>query len=248
MWRFVSQPRAGGYRHKRESLFVLLHCIRNPSTAYAYRNSFRYATLSKLQPTACDLGDRRMSTEKELALRAVQRDAQAFAALYDSYVNRIYHYIYFKVGSTVEAEDLTAQVFLKAWEAIGNYEWREHPFSAWLFRIARNLVVDYHRARREMVSLEEPDYRTPSWTEDVTAKPEIALQELFTIEQLRAAIRQLTGEQQEVIVLRFLEGYSTAEVATIMNKREGAIRGLQFRGLSALRDIFRSEDRHDVAR
>lgn len=188
-----------------------------------------------------------MSTEKELALRAVQHDAQAFAALYDSYVNKIYHYVYYKVGSAAEAEDLTAQVFLKAWEAIGNYEWREHPFSAWLFRIARNLVVDYHRARRDMISLEEPDQRQPLWLEDETARPESALQDLFTVEQLRTAIRQLTDEQQEVIILRFLEGYSTAEVATIMNKREGAIRGLQFRGLLALRDIFCGEGKQDAA-
>lgn len=188
-----------------------------------------------------------MSTEKELTLRAVQRDAQAFAALYDNYSKKIFHYIYYKVGSTVDAEDLTAQVFMKAWEAIENYEWREHPFSAWLFRIARNLVVDHHRARRETVSLEEPGERGPLWIEDVTAKPESVLNDIFTVEQLRAAIRQLTDEQQEVIVLRFLEGYSTAEVAVIMGKREGAIRGLQFRGLSALRDYFRAQGAYNAA-
>jgi len=188
-----------------------------------------------------------MLSEKELALRAKRHDPEAFAALYDKYVNKIYHYIYYKVGSVAEAEDLTAQVFLRAWEAIGSYEWRDHPFSAWLFRIARNLVVDYHRARREMVPLDEPEHRVPSWAVSEAPPPDDVLQDYLTIEKLRKALSRLTQEQQEVIILRFLEGYSTAEVAAIMGKREGAIRGLQFRGLSALREIFRKEAKEDVS-
>jgi RNA polymerase sigma-70 factor (ECF subfamily) len=93
----------------------------------------------------------RIEREKRLALRAAQRDSEAFAALYDAYVDKIYKYVFYKVGGQAEAEDLTAQVFLRAWEAIGEYEWREYPFSAWLFRIAHNLIVDHHRARRETV-------------------------------------------------------------------------------------------------
>lgn len=185
--------------------------------------------------------------EKELALRARRHDPKAFATLYDRYVSKIYHYIYYKVGNVAEAEDLTAQVFLRAWEAIGSYEWREHPFSAWLFRIARNLVVDYHRARRDMIPLDEPEDRVPSWAVSETPPAEVVLQDYLTVEQLRKALTQLTDEQQEVIILRFLEGYSTAEVAAIMGKRAGAIRGLQFRGLSALREIFHEEDEADVS-
>lgn len=189
-----------------------------------------------------------MVNEKELALRARRHDPEAFAALYDKYVNKLYHYIYFKVGNVAEAEDLTAQVFLRAWEAIGSYEWREHPFSAWLFRIARNLVVDYHRARRDMIPLDEPEQHIPSWAISETPPPDLALQDYLTVERLRKALKRLTPEQQEVIILRFMEGYSTAEVAAIMGKREGAIRGLQFRGLSVLREIFQGESQENVSR
>lgn len=184
-----------------------------------------------------------MEKEKELALRASQRDAEAFACLYDLYVDRIYKYIYYKVGNVAEAEDLTAQVFLKAWEAVGDYEWREIPFSAWLFRIAHNLVVDYHRARREMVPIERPEGRPPLPIQDEEVRPEQALQEIMIARKLQEAIAQLTEEQQEVIILRFLEGYSTAEVARIMGKKPGAIRGLQFRGLTTLREMFGREGR-----
>jgi RNA polymerase sigma-70 factor (ECF subfamily) len=196
------------------------------------------SALSRLQQALKPAGSLDLASEKELALRAIRHDVQAFATLYDCYVAKIYHYVYFKVGNAPEAEDLTAQVFLQAWEAIDNYEWRNHPFSAWLFRIARNLVVDYHRARRDTVPLDEPDQRGSLTTRAGQPHPEQALQHLLAMDQVRKAILQLTKEQQEVIVLRFMEGYSTAEVARIMGKREGAIRGLQFRGLSALREML----------
>lgn len=179
-----------------------------------------------------------MEQEKELTLRASQRDAEAYACLYDFYVDRIYKYIYYRVGNVAEAEDLTAQVFLKAWEAIGDYEWRDLPFSAWLFRIAHNLVVDYHRARREMVPLEQPEGRPSRVIQGEEMRPEQVLEEIMVAKRLQEAIAQLTEEQQEVIILRLVEGYSTEEVAHIMGKRRGAIRGLKFRALCALREIL----------
>ena len=196
-------------------------------------NTLEFPALSNV---AAGAARRSLPDEKDLATRATRHDREAFGLLYDRYVTRIHQYVYYKVGSGAEAEDLTAQVFLRAWEAIGGYEWREHPFSAWLFRIARNLVVDYHRARRDTVSLEGADGRDDAEPAD-TDMPERSLQALFTSEQLRRAVSQLTEEQQEVIVLRFMEGYSTAEIAAMMGKREGAIRGLQFRGLAALREL-----------
>ncbi|MFN8475003.1 MAG: sigma-70 family RNA polymerase sigma factor [Anaerolineae bacterium] len=186
-----------------------------------------------------------MDDEKDLAVRASRYDRDAFGALYDRYVARIYQYVYYKTGSVNEAEDLTAQVFLRAWEAISGYEWRDYPFSAWLFRIARNLVVDYHRARRDTVTLDGPEDRSeirPSGDDDA---PEKSLQALFTSQQLQQAISQLTEEQQEVIVLRFIEGYSTAEIAVLMGKREGAVRGLQFRGLATLRELIHGGVGHE---
>lgn len=179
--------------------------------------------------------------EKELAIRASEHDPDAFAELYDLYVDKIYNYIYYKVGNTAEAEDLTAQVFTKAWEAIGGYEWQGYSFSPWLFRIAHNLVVDYHRARRPTTVLEVLDTR-PNIRSSEESRPEQMLQSIMTMERVREAIGELTEEQQTVIVLRFIEGYSTADIAKVMGKRRGAIRGLQFRGLKALRKILGVEE------
>ena len=177
-----------------------------------------------------------MEREKELAIRASEHDPKAFAELYDLYVDKIYNYIYYKVGNTTEAEDLTAQVFTKAWQG--------YSFSPWLFRIAHNLVVDYHRARRPTVVLDVLETR-PNLGSTEESRPEHVLQSMMTMERIREAIGELTEEQQTVIILRFIEGYSTADIAKIMGKRRGAIRGLQFRGLSALRKILGVEEEDD---
>ena len=95
-----------------------------------------------------------LGIERQLAAKATEGDRDAYSALYERYVDKIYRYILYKVGDREQAEDLTSQTFLKAWDAIGDYEWRNHPFGAWLFRIAHNLVVDHHRSRRESISLD----------------------------------------------------------------------------------------------
>jgi RNA polymerase sigma-70 factor (ECF subfamily) len=184
-----------------------------------------------------------LDAERLLASRASQGDRHAYGELYSHYVDKIYRYIYYKVGQRAEAEDLTSQTFLKAWDAIGEYEWRNHPFGAWLFRIAHNLVVDYHRARRENITLDDasPQLERKASRDDV--RPERVLGEMITMERVRHAIGRLTEEQQQVLILRFFEGLSTGEVAELMGKRRGAIRGLQFRALSALRELlYREQD------
>lgn len=175
-----------------------------------------------------------MPDEKACIRRAAKRDARAFAQLYDHFVDKIYRYIYYKTGSRSDAEDLTAQVFLKAWEAIGNYRLTERPFSAWLYRIAHNLVVDYFRMRRETMPLDDvtADEARDADLEDLT-------QRHLTSEALQRAIRRLTNDQRQVILLRFIEGYSTQEVALIMGKGQGAVRTLQHRALASLGRIFR---------
>lgn len=179
-------------------------------------------------------------TERELVALAIRRDHAAFAQLYDRFVDQIFRYIYYKIGSRTDAEDLTAQVFMKAWEAIGNYRWTDRPFAAWLYRIAHNLIVDRFRAHHESDPLDE-----------ITSVPEsgASVEEVvegkLTGEALRVAIRRLTPDQQQVIMLRMLEGYDTAEVAAIMGKQEGAVRTLQHRALAALRLIL-AETQHEL--
>lgn len=167
--------------------------------------------------------------------RAVGYDSHAFALLYDRYVNQIYRYIYYKVRTTAQAEDLTAQVFLKAWERIGKYRISEHPFAAWLYRIAHNTVVDYFRTDHAAVPIDDLPLEDPSLS------PEDIAEQHLTSEMVNRAIHQLTDEQQEVIILRFLEGYSTEQVAQMVGKEPGAVRALQHRALGALQRIFREE-------
>lgn len=171
--------------------------------------------------------------EAKLVRRAARHDVYAFAHLYDLFVDRIFKYIYFKIGNAPDAEDLTAQVFLKAWEAVPSYHVTGRPFSAWLYRIAHNAVVDYFRMRRETVSLDDVT------REDRNANLEELTEHQLTAEALQRAIRRLTAAQRQVILLRFIEGYSTEEVAAIMEKGEGAIRTLQHRALASLQRIFR---------
>ncbi len=168
------------------------------------------------------------ATERQLAERAAKRDRQAFGKLYDLYVDKIYKYIYYKSGRTDEAEDLTAQVFLKAWEAIENYKWEGYPFSTWLYRIAHNMMIDYYRTHRETFPLDT------ARTKESSLDPFQSAIQSITSDQSKSALHHLTHDQQRVFILRFLEGYSTAEVAAMMDKDPDAIRALQHRALRAL--------------
>ncbi len=168
-------------------------------------------------------------SDKYLAYRAARRDQLAFAELYDRYVEKIYKYIYYKSGrSEMEAEDLTAQVFTKAWAAIDRYHWEGYPFSTWLYRIASNQMIDTYRTRRETLPLENA--RTQSDGSD----PLESVERAITSARVRDALQHLTDDQQRVISLRFLLGYSTAETADIMDKQPDAIRALQHRALHAM--------------
>ncbi len=207
-----------------EATAVYTGIERRGSTAVGYKGKERRL-----------VGKSTLSEERVLVQRAIKRDRQAFAELYDRFVDKIYKYIYYKVGTRAEAEDLTAQVFMKAWEAIANYKWMDRPFAAWLYRIAHNIVVDYFRTRRDVASLEDMPY--------LEENGHLTLEELsqqhMTADTLRRAIARLTHDQQRVIVLRFLEGYSTDQVAQILGKQPGAVRTLQHRALAGLCSIFR---------
>lgn len=179
--------------------------------------------------------------EAALAKRASEHDQAAFAQLYNAYVEKIYKYIYYKVGNAPDAEDLCEQVFLKAWEAIGRYTWCGYPFSSWLYKLAHNLVVDHYRTRRESVPL-----HTVLATGDEPVDPQNALRQTLQAEELRQAMAQLTVEQRQVIALKFIEGYENAEIAGMMNKKEGAIRALQYRALRSLQSIMEAEEAKEL--
>ncbi len=183
-----------------------------------------------------------ITDELHVIEQAVAGDPQAFARLYDGYVDRVYRFIYFRIGDEQTAEDLTSQVFLKAWEHLGRYEVRGISFGPWLFRIARNLVIDHYRTRKDHEPLEMDDDLDPRPTRMPGASVDGAIAASLEAEHLRRAMERLTEDQRSVLTLKFIEGFSTAEIAEIMGKRQGAIRALQLRGLQALAEILEAQD------
>jgi len=169
-----------------------------------------------------------------LAVRASKGESAAFGLLYDKHVAAIYRYVYYRVRDDAEAEDLTSDVFMRALKAMPRYEPRQ-AFLAWLYRIARNAVIDRARRGNRQVSFEDALEHPNA---DQILDPDDQLLATSDNATLRGALAQLTPLQQEVIVLRFLEGYSTHEIASIVGKREGTVRGIQFRAIGALRQLI----------
>jgi RNA polymerase sigma-70 factor (ECF subfamily) len=172
----------------------------------------------------------RANDDTPLVLRAIQRDHDAFGELYDRHVVRVYRHIYYMVGNAAEAEDLTAQTFLRAWEAIERYQVRGAPFVSWLLRIAHNLGVSHLRARRETSQVHE-GILDDKWRRD----PEAAFEQTADEALVREAILKLREEQRQVIILRFIEDLDYREVAEIIGKSVAAIRVIQHRALNSLR-------------
>jgi RNA polymerase sigma-70 factor (ECF subfamily) len=165
----------------------------------------------------------------ELVDRSVKGDVEAFGSLYDLLCEDVYRYFYYQVGSSQDAEDLVSRTFLRAWRAIGSFRWRGKPFEAWLFTVARNQLIDFRRERRRGEAELEADYI------DAKPGPEAIALANFEAAATRQALLRLTADQREVLVLRFYLNHDSREIAQIMGKGEGTVRGLQLRALRALR-------------
>ncbi len=166
---------------------------------------------------------------RELVDRAVGGDAEAFGGLYDLYADDVYRYFYAHLGSYHDSEDLVSRTFIRAWRAIGTFKWKGRPFEAWLFTLARNQLIDFHRERR--ATLTALDERRP----DTRPGPESIALAGASARETRAALQKLTEEQRQVLVLKFFMDRDNKEIAGIMGKREGTVRALQMRALQALR-------------
>lgn len=171
-----------------------------------------------------------MQDQESFVQRLRRRDPEAWAMLYEECFPKVYRYIALRVGGQSEAEDLAEQVFLKALESSGSLKWRGAPASAWLFRIARNRVIDYWRTDKSKVMVPLSDSLM-----DDTADPETAAETNSAMRQVVEALGQLTRAQRDVIELRFAAGLSTAEVAQVLGKSQGAVKVMQHSALVALR-------------
>ncbi len=183
---------------------------------------------------------------EEISLnRAIQGDHEAFGLLYEQYVERIFNYVYYRTGNQHDAEDLTAKVFFRAMRRIPQYQERGLPISAWLYRIAHNLVANWHRdrGRRPEISLDEGVASIPH-----SEHPEATLLQLEEQDHLLSIIRDLPSERQQLIILKFVEHMSNAEIGQIMGRTEGAVKSLYHRTLLSLRtdmEIVSKEDKSE---
>jgi RNA polymerase sigma-70 factor, ECF subfamily len=181
------------------------------------------------------------STEevRKLVARAQQGDRSALEELYLIHFDRIYSYLHMSVGNRHDAEDLTTQTFLKMLESIGRFRWQSAPFSAWLFRIAHNLAMDHFRARRRW----QPEEEVPEAPGDEEPSAELQAMQSIGRQSMLELIEGLSHEQQQVLTLKFVFNFPNADVATILNKTEGAIKSLQHRALVSLQKQITQQQR-----
>jgi RNA polymerase sigma-70 factor, ECF subfamily len=174
-------------------------------------------------------------TESKLIQLAIAGDAAAITALYERHVDAIYRYVVHRVNDPRAAEDITAEVFLRALAGLEQYDERGVPFVAWLYRISHARVVDHWRAinRHPTVPLDTLNEQE-MWSDDSTSAVDI-----LQHRALREALQTITNDQQEVLILKFAEGLSNEEISQIVNKTVGAVKSLQHRGLDALARLLK---------
>jgi RNA polymerase sigma-70 factor (ECF subfamily) len=171
-----------------------------------------------------------LTNERQLVLQAQAGNAEAFGQLYDAYMERIYRFVYFRVEDQQTAEDLTSQVFLRAWNNLDRFRLGGTPYLAWLYTIAHNAVIDHYRTRKVTTPLEDVRLSQPDYAEVVENDIDFAVE----MSSIKSAMQTLTDDQQRVLTLKFIEGMTNDEIARHLGKREGAVRALQMRGLRAL--------------
>ncbi|MGH3356331.1 MAG: sigma-70 family RNA polymerase sigma factor, partial [Nocardioidaceae bacterium] len=162
-------------------------------------------------------------------------DAEAFGQLYDHYNGTVYRFLYYRVGSHALAEDLTSETFFRALRSMSGFKWQGRDFGAWLVTIARNLVADHFKAGRTRLETATDDL---SEHDSAMCGPEDDVIAGLTNEAVLTALRELAPEQQECLVLRFLQGLSIAEAAEILQRSEGAVKQLQLRAVRNLAKLL----------
>lgn len=186
--------------------------------------------------------DSQSQLQEEIELiNQARSDPEAFGQLYERYIERIYRYVFYRTGNVHEAQDLTERVFIKAMSNIHNYRHMGLPFSAWLYRIAHNLVANFHRdtTRKQEISL---DQNPILGIKPLGDHPEMAIQKVQEIERLLELISDLPAVRQELIILKFVDNLSNQEIGKILRKTEGAVKSLYHRTLLDIRERMKYEE------
>ncbi len=173
--------------------------------------------------------------ERAIVDRARSGDRAALGELYDLYLTPIYRYVLARVGSTGEAEDLTEEVFLKVIEHIGRFEWQDVPFSAWIFRIARNQVISHHRKHGGKTAGVSADSLE---LEDHTPGPDHLVEQQLLLRDVYAACEQLPELQRQIVSLRFAAGLSVRETADTLGRTENTVKVLQHKAIAKLQKLL----------
>ena len=176
--------------------------------------------------------------EWETIRRAQALDEAALGELYTAYYPRIYNYAFLQLGDIQAAEDLASDVMLKMLESLHSYHFKGLPFAAWVFRIARNRLIDLHRRRRRRGEIDLNEMYAST-----LASPQSLAERAIERGQMQVALKHLTDEQRQVIVLKFIQGFDNRAVGRIMGRSEGAIKSLQHRALASLRRVLQGEER-----
>jgi RNA polymerase sigma-70 factor (ECF subfamily) len=175
-----------------------------------------------------------IDNEEKLIKKAIRLESESFGLLYDHYQPQIYRFILIKVGKKEDAEDLTHQVFLNAWQNISSYRFKGFPFSSWLYSIARNQVIDHYRGQKPLQSLEKMD--PESFSEN--SREEENLSDKIELEKVMKMIRHLKFDYQDVLIMRFVEDLSLKETAAALKKSEGAVKLIQHRAIEQLKSLL----------
>lgn len=181
-------------------------------------------------------------SEDTLIQNAKNGDAEAFGALYDLYLPRIFRFVFLRTRQKEDAEDLTHQIFLSAWQNLYRYESRGFPFGSWLYRIATNAVIDYYRTARAHAPLEHiPD--------ELLAEPSHlgeAVDTAIDLHRIRAMLTKLEPDQQNVLLMKFVDDMTNKEIAAALGKTEGAVRVIQHRAIKKLKALHEEGESNKI--
>ena len=189
--------------------------------------------------------------EKILIIKLKEQDTETFAKLYDAYVEKIYRFVFFKVSSTSEAEDITSEVFLRAWEYLGRENVEIKNINSFLYQIARNLVIDFYRTKTKRDSAVSIDQQQHAYLKEIPDQNQntekLAVSNMASA-QVHNYLSHIKDDYKEIVILKYIEGYSTNEISKIVNKKKGNIRVLLHRAMKVMAELADVEKKKNEER